>query len=346
MRRIAVLGAAGAMGRIIVGDLRRFGADPIEADLPRFDVTRRSTWSRLRGADVVIASLPYRLNLAAMEVALAIRAHYVDLGGLFHMTRRQLRLDARFRRAGVAAILGMGSSPGITNVLAAAAAEGDVREVHCMVGARDTSPSLFGYSPETLLDEFSLPSAVFRAGRLRFVPPLDPSERRFERFPPPVGRIVIDTTLHSELATLPRFFRGVREVTFRQGFDSDVAARLALLVRLGFARADRRAALAALPRPAPGVRHEVLRVRVVGRRTVVADCVVGPRAGSGVGPDIDTGAPPSIVAQWLASGALAPRPGVVAPEEAIPPRAFFAELARRGMEVRIRRGRDSNPGDR
>ena len=128
----------------------------------------------LAGADCAIASLPYRMNLLAMDAALAARVHYIDLGGLYHMTFLQRERHAAFRDAGRMAILGMGSAPGIVNVMAAHAAAGmtQVDEVHCMVGAHDgtrweTPPLLpFGYSPDTLLDEFALPSAVFRDGEI------------------------------------------------------------------------------------------------------------------------------------------------------------------------------------
>ena len=243
------------------------------------------------------------MNLLAMDAALAARVHYIDLGGLYHMTLLQRERHAAFRDAGLMAILGMGSAPGILNVMAAQAAPGMTRvdEVHCMVGAHDgtrwqTPPLLpFGYSPDTLLDEFALPSAVFRDGDIQMVPPLDPAERRRERFPDPVGELDLDTTLHSEVATLPDFFRdrGVREVTFRQGFEAAFADRLRLLVQLGlvdttplpgFGVAPRdllKALLQRLPPPQPAGpidRHEILRVRVVrirrrpargGRRSTV-----------------------------------------------------------------------------
>ena len=54
-----------------------------------------------------------------MEVALEAGAHYLDLGGLYHVTREQVKLDLRFREAGLLAVLGMGSTPGKTNVMAA-----------------------------------------------------------------------------------------------------------------------------------------------------------------------------------------------------------------------------------
>jgi len=340
------------------------------------DVTDRSSLARaLRGAWATIASLPYRFNLLAMEGALAAGTHYLDLGGLFHMTRRQLPLARAFARGGRMAILGIGSAPGILNVLAARAARDleTVSEVHCLVGAsdrtryREAPPLGFGYSVDTLLDEFSMPSAVFRDGAWRMVPALDPHERIEVRFPQPVGRIPVDTTLHSEVATLPLHFkdRGIREVTFRQGFDPAFMERLGFLVRLGLAetgepsppsrhRARARTnggspaprelllrMLERLPKPVPKgrpERHEVLRTVVKGRRrgravTVTTDCAVGPRAGGGVGPDIDTGAPPSIAVQLMLAGEIPLAPGVWAPEQVIPPAPFVRELERRGMRV-------------
>jgi saccharopine dehydrogenase-like NADP-dependent oxidoreductase len=232
-----------------------------------------------------------------------------------------------------------------------------------MVGAHDgtrweTPPLLpFGYSPDTLLDEFALPSAVFREGAMHMVPPLEPAERRRERFPDPVGELDLDTTLHSEVATLPAFFaaRGVREVSFRQGFESTFADRLRLLVQLGMVdttaleipgapavvpRALLKALLGRLPPPraaGPIERHEILRVRVIGvqdgrRQAVTIDCHAGAEAGGGVGPDIDTGAPPSIAAQLL-DDEIEIRPGVFAAEEVVPWAPFERELTKRGMLV-------------
>jgi len=91
----------------------------------------------------------------------------------------------------------------------------------------------------------------------------------------------------------------------------------------------------------PPERHEVLRAQVLGTRagrrvTVIVDCRVGPGAGEGVGPDIDTGAPPSIAVQLLLAEKIRPRPGVWSPEQAVPPALFVPELEKRGMSVRTR----------
>jgi len=377
-----ILGGAGAMGRITARDLVRMGRGALEVvvadrdvsavNLPgvataAVDVCDPASLARaLDGAFATIASLPYRLNLAAMQGALAAGAHYVDLGGLFHVTRQQLELNEAFAARGVMAILGVGSAPGILNVMAVRCAQGmdTVREVHCLVGAVDRTrfreaPLLpFGYSVDTLLDEYLMPSAVFRNGAFAMVPALDAHERVPVRFPAPVGRLHVDSTLHSEVATLPLTFadRGIREVTFRQGFDPEFMERLRFLVQLGLADTEHlalangngispRAVLLALVARQPQAkpigkpsRYEVLRTVVRGRRrgralTVTADCHAGPDAGDGVGPDIDTGAPPSIAVQLMANGEIPIRPGVWAVEQVVPPAPFLRELERRGMRV-------------
>jgi saccharopine dehydrogenase-like NADP-dependent oxidoreductase len=384
-QRIVLLGGAGAMGRITVRDFLRTaprGLELVVADREiaaarhlgvravRADVTdTRSLDRALAGATVVIASLPYRFNLPAMHGALRARAHYIDLGGLYHATKKQMQLHAAFRAAGRTAVLGMGSAPGIINLLCVHAAAGMQRvdEVHCMVGNVDRTryrslpPLGFGYSPDTLLDEFTLPSAVFRRGRAGFVPALDPGEAVSEAFPAPIGRVCLQTTLHSEVATLPRHFaaRGVREVTFRQSFEPAFVDKVRLLVDLGLTgtapldgsdivpRSVLHSLLRRMPPAEPSGRenrYEVLRAVVHGRRagrrvTVKADCHAGPRAGWCTGPDIDTGAPPSIVAQMLATGELESAPGVFAPEDVIPLAPFFRHLARRGMRITRRRTR-------
>jgi saccharopine dehydrogenase-like NADP-dependent oxidoreductase len=149
-------------------------------------------------------------------------------------------------------------------------------------------------------------------------------------------------------------------VTFRQGFDAAFADRLRLLVQIGLVdsgplpglgvapRDVLKALLQRLPAPQPvGAidRHEILRVRVVGsdggtRQAITIDCHAGADAGGGVGPDIDTGAPPSIAAQLLGDE-LPVRPGVFAPEEVIPWAPFRRELERRGMHVSSAPGESS-----
>src|SRR5688500_679880 len=220
---VAVLGGAGAMGRGVVYDLASAGHPVriLEGDRAaaervarRYGAGRAAAASadagdpaaladRLAGTAVVVNCAPYRFNLQVMEAALRAGCHYVDLGGLFYTTRRQLRRHADFRRAGLLAVLGMGSAPGIANVLARAAADPlrRVRSIRVYNGGADltryASPLPFAFSPATVLDEFTLPPMVFTRGRFQSVPPLSGGEDfRFE-----LGTQRVHFSLHSEVAT-------------------------------------------------------------------------------------------------------------------------------------------------
>jgi saccharopine dehydrogenase-like NADP-dependent oxidoreductase len=432
--RVVVVGGAGAMGRWTVRDLTESeGVDEVVvADLDGTRAREAAGWAAARsgsngtaqvrglaldagdaealrrafdGADVVCNCAVYALNLPVMEACLDAGTHYVDLGGLFHTTRKQLALHDRFVAAGVTAVVGMGGSPGITNVLAALAARGleVVEEVEVRLGVADFAPSSapvpVPYAIQTILDEFAVPAMTFRDGRLVEVPAM--SEQEELDFPPPVGRVRVGHTLHSEIATLPLHFadRGIRSVSFKVGFPAAFMDKLTLLTALGLAdtapvelpsgtvvprellvhaitrtatmpgpeaapddaeaiwvrvrgrRAGPSGDPALAPREAPGPPGGVLRdspreapgppgglLRDSPRETPVeclAECVVRPhpvwQAGSG---QLDTGVPPSIVAQFLATKVI-DRPGVLAPEDGVPPDPFLAELACRNMEVTL-----------
>ena len=151
--KAVVLGGGGLTGRCSVKDLATGGVfdSVVAADLdvslaraaakaagPRatataLDVRKKpSVVKVLRGADVVVNAVQYTFNLAVMEAALEARVPYLDFGGLFHMTRRQLAMDDEFRRAERVAIPGLGQVPGISNVLAMQACQ-DLDRVESIV---------------------------------------------------------------------------------------------------------------------------------------------------------------------------------------------------------------------
>ncbi|MFL6296166.1 MAG: saccharopine dehydrogenase family protein [Actinomycetes bacterium] len=407
--RVVVVGGAGAMGRWTVRDLTESEGvgEVVVADLDGSRAREAAGWAAARsgsngtarvsglaldagdgealrrafdGADVVCNCAVYSTNLPVMEACADAGTHYVDLGGLFHTTRRQLTLHDRFVAAGVTAVVGMGGSPGTTNVLAALAGRGldRVEEVEVRLGVADFAPSSapvpVPYAIQTILDEFSVPAMTFRDGRLVEVPAMSDQEEL--DFPPPVGRVRVGHTLHSEVATLPLHFadRGIRSVSFKVGFPAAFMDRLALLAALGLADTSpvelpsgpvvprellvhciTRTATMPGPDTAPDD-AEAIWVRVRGRRAGpsgdpalaprdvsvdgspverLAECVVRPhpawQAGAG---QLDTGVPPSIVAQFLAAKVI-DRPGVLAPEDAVPPEPYLAELATRNMEVTL-----------
>jgi lysine 6-dehydrogenase len=309
----------------------------------------------LRGADAVASCVPYRLNLEVMEAALEAGCHYADLGGLYHMTLRQLELDARFREAGLAAIAGIGCCPGLSNVLARLAADrlDAVESIDILDGAVEEDGH-FGvpYSADTIIDEFTAPAMVFEGGRLREVPAGSGSVQW--RFPDPIGEMEAVYTLHSELATLPRTIEGVRDVRWRLALPPAIADGFRLLVDLGLTgeepvdtpsgpvvpRDVLRALLARVPAPGGPPRDtEVLVVQARGTlggrpSTFTAEAHYEPQPEGISGGAFGTAIPIAVASRWMAEGRVAA--GVHPPEMALGADDFVAELAREGVRITTR----------
>ncbi len=310
----------------------------------------------LDGVAVLVNCAPYPMNPTVMEAALEAPCHYLDLGGLFHTTRSQLEYDDAFRRRGLLAVLGMGSAPGITNVLARAAAARLRRVTAIRVyngGVNLTpvrSPLAFAFSAATVLDELTLRPMVFARGRYRSAAPLSGGEDfRFD-----VGLQRVHLSLHSEVATLPLSFRarGLRDSTFKIAYDPEELEKLRLLIALGLA--DRRPGprgvaprevlldcLGRLPPPPDFVDDRDCLVVVaegrdrVGPLHVRFDLTAGPQRKPPLSAvACDTGFAPAIVARMILEGRIRER-GVRPPETCVPVEPFLKALEARGMPARL-----------
>ncbi len=76
--------------------------------------------SALEGADVVMTTVGpyYRFGLPVLRAAIRAGCHYLDINDDWEPTLEMLELDEEARKAGVTAIIGMGASPGLSNLLA------------------------------------------------------------------------------------------------------------------------------------------------------------------------------------------------------------------------------------
>jgi len=378
--KIVVLGA-GLMGRAVVHDLagarevrdivvadfdreraqevaRKFGDGKASGLVADVRDTRRLA-KVLRGCEVVVNCTQYNWNLEVMRAALAARVHYMDLGGLYHMTKKQFALDRDFRRIGKLAIPGMGGAPGITNVMARALADKMERVVSIRVynaGADEQkydSPIAYSFSIATILDELTMSPIHFVGGR--YVEKAMLSEPESGTFPAPIGKITLRHSIHSELGTLAESFRkkGVREVFFKINYDPKLVELVRNLVDAGFTGreaiavngtqvAPRAVLLALMQKKAPSktpLDVEALRVVVTGKNKKApvglamemwADHTARPQL-SAVARD--TGFPAAIAAVMHGRGEI-PGVGVQAPENVVPPEPFFRELKKRGFTFR------------
>ena len=366
--KILILGASGAMASVVIRDLLEFVPDisitaadlrqpqfsdprirPVSADVRDID----STTKLAAGHHALLNCVNYYFNIPVMQAALNAGVPYADLGGLYHGSQKQFELDEAFRVKGISAVLGMGSTPGITNVMAGilAGEMEEVHELHVRVGCHDATasgPLPVPYALDTVLDEFALEPFIFTNGQAKAVAPM--SGRETIDFPAPAGRMEAIYTLHSEVAMFPRSFPALREASFKVAFPPEFTEKMKFLVDLGFASREKtvrdvsaREMLIALTAKQQSYEGEpkdcdVLRVHAKGLKQgqmleTLAESIILPHpewkipAGS-----LDTGVPLSIVGQMLASGEIQ-TPGVLCPETSVPTARFLQELARRRITI-------------
>lgn len=369
-----VLGGCGTMGKEVTRDLAQTSdfsrivvADKDGARAQAFvdelgdhrlvaaavDVTRRAeVEALLRECDVVANCTTYHFGLDLVRLTIACHKPYVDLGGLFN-TPRQLELSAQAEQAGVPIVLGCGATPGVTNLMAqAAAASMDVVErVEIAFGSLRplaASPGLL----DTILEEFSPTTSRFfyEDGRLVPVPPFSGARRIV--FLPPVGTLETYYVPHSETHTIPRFLsKRPTHVSVRGSWHPEIMAAMRLFLAYGLTSEQPLAVDGASISP-----RKFLRAHLLARKEPIGDGPVAfflridvtgrtrgepatstyrsshPTDWGAAGTARMTGIPASIALQALARGDVA-RTGVIGPEAAFEPHAFFQELNQRGIVI-------------
>lgn len=316
------------------------------------DVTDRAAVRQLLATcDVVANCTTYHYGLDLVRDAIACGKPYVDLGGLYN-TPRQLDLGPEAERASVSIVLGCGATPGVTNLMAAAATDGmqTIDRVEIAFGSLRplaASPGLL----DTILDEFSPSTARFYYEAGAFVPVEAFAGARSMAFLPPVGTLETYYVPHSETHTLPRFLP-VRpgHVSVRGSWQPETMAAMRLFSRYGLTsdeplrvngstvspRAFLRAHLLRLAPAMDGPVAFFLRVEASGIRDRAPAREVyrsaHPTEWGSAGTARMTGIPTSIALQALAAGKVR-RTGVIGPEAAFEPAEFFQALAQRGIKV-------------
>ena len=312
------------------------------------DVERLKTL--MAGADVVANFVGpyYRFGKPTLEAAIAVGTNYVDICDDVDATEACLSLDGAARAAGVTAVIGLGASPGLANVLARHGAammdEADDIDIRWQVSATDVdslgeSAAMFHFFHAIHGD---IPQ--FLDGSLRMVPAYSGEESvEFKS----IGTRQAFFTAHPEPVTIPRYLPGLRNVTCKggiAGLDEAVEALRALgltsndpIMIDGVAIAPRRFAmrlLDALPAPDPLPEPKSgLKVIVRGRKggaplTVELE-VMSPTRMSPL-----TGIPTAVGALLVAQKNVQ-APGVTSPEGVFDTALFLAELDNHGVKIAI-----------
>jgi saccharopine dehydrogenase (NAD+, L-lysine-forming) len=382
--KIVVLGGAGKMGCIVVQDLAgdrrvkevviadreqaqaRLVAETIgssKVSIRPVDLTDQDALlAVLKGAHACVNATVYYFNLLVMEACLKARVPYTDMGGLFHNTRKQLELNDRFAEAGVCAVLGTGSAPGLPNLQARYAADrlDTVESIRIYVGIKSPSPENvnFAYAVPTIVDELTEPPMVFREGEFLAREPMSEFEDYW--FTSPLGLLPMHLSLHSEVATLPITFgdKGIRECFFKinyWGMAKEMVEKIRVLADFGFAGRE-----AVEVKGQPVIPRDLLIELMSGYVPPITDYLAAPKnrppdwvkeivtevrgleGGKAVTyrlgtltckGSLPTGVVPARTAIWMARGRISP--GVHPPEAALDPAPFFKELEGREIYTQV-----------
>lgn len=286
----------------------------------------------------------YKHGVRVLQAAIDAGRHYVDINDDWEPTFEMLALDKAARDAGVTAIIGMGSSPGLTNMLAAKVAS-SLDSVDRLFTGWTMAGTVDGTELVNIVGQSGEPSAamihwlqqvsgtieVVREGVLASRQPLE----RVSYSYPGIGDCVGWTIGHPEPITFLTSFPGIQESYNLMGINAAMASALREVGRAidgGHYTVDEAAAhmLANLGEP-----HELLQEDKESAPPPIIFAIGeglkdGARIRVGAHPrrlpkgslDAWTAAPLAVGVALLAQGAVRGT-GVMAPEMALDPDSFF-----------------------
>ncbi len=193
------------------------------------------------GCDLLVNCVPAKFNCTVLRAALGIRAHYLDLAA--HLGRNpfkpeQLLFGPQFLASNRCAVITAGAAPGLTNLLAAEAAERfdtvDWIRIRLFEDT-DSDQPISTWSAEVAHDEAISRPRVYRNGRYQLARRFD--ELELFAVPPPIGAVPVVLAAQDEVATLPRFLRA-RNVDAKIG--GNEISRLRELYLIGRLRPSRK----------------------------------------------------------------------------------------------------------
>jgi saccharopine dehydrogenase (NAD+, L-lysine-forming) len=243
MAKVIVLGGCGAVGsvavktlaaqdiftHVIIGDINRGRAEEIISKGPQGRISftfldaedPHSIQSAIAGCDLVVNCIGpfYKTVKTILGEVIKAKINYVDVCDDVDVTLDIFNLHEAAKSAGITALIGMGSSPGATNLLAKFAADHLLDETeavdifHAHGGEPVEGEGVIGHRFHCM--RIDIP--MFLDGELRYVKFFEPDGKALRRtfdFPALGDGIKVYPYPHPEQITLPKFI-SLKQVTNR-----------------------------------------------------------------------------------------------------------------------------------
>jgi len=241
MSRILVLGAAGAVGRacsyfliksnvfeeIVLADKRVDVLNKIFEQYRSLNIVTKyidvndseSLKKLMKKSDIVLNAVGpfYKYGLKILRAAIDTGVDYVDICDDYDATIEMLGLAEDAIKNKVRALIGMGSSPGLSNVIARFAADYLFTEVHSIDiyhahgGEPYEGPAVIQHRAHSMMIDIP----IYLDGKIVYTKLDTDLARKFEyevEFPE-IGRYKVYLYPHPETITLPRYIRVKNRVT-------------------------------------------------------------------------------------------------------------------------------------
>jgi lysine 6-dehydrogenase len=370
--KVLVLGGSGRVGKgtaydlnqsdsvskIILGDInideanrfvKRIGSKKIKTEYVNI-LNSKQLIEKMKEVDVIANAAWFESVVGVTKAAIVAKKPCCDAGGFYYDSLKQLELNEEAKKADITCVMGMGSSPGITNVCVAYAAKklDEIVEIHLRASGSVPKPGskVVGRTMtiRTAFEELTDNPIVYKNGKVVFVDPRSGEEKVV--FPEPFGERKIYYARHSELATLPGF-KGAKTVDFKiyqspQNLEmarilEDTGITSKTPIKIGDLEIIPREVLLKCLTAQEKETNEPEGEDITGNQIVVVgkkngetehytyDLVGGRNLKWG---NTKVGVPLSITCQMLGNGEISEK-GVIPPEGCIDPDKFFVELRKR-----------------
>ena len=238
MSKVTVLGGSGAVGsiasetlagsgvftEIVVADINigaaRKVAGKLKASAAEFDAdSPQSIRKAISGSAVVLNCVGpfYKYGPTILKTVIEARMNYVDVCDDFDATEKLLAMVDKAKKAGVSALIGMGSSPGVANVLVRFCADSLLDQVeavdiyHAHGGEKIEGAAVVKHR----IHSMSMPIPMFLNGKFTTVNLFDETGKALEEVTEfkDVGTYSVYGYPHPETITLPKYLKGLKRVT-------------------------------------------------------------------------------------------------------------------------------------
>jgi saccharopine dehydrogenase-like NADP-dependent oxidoreductase len=377
--RITVLGGCGAVGsiavktlassdtfsEIVIGDIdvqkakklaSELGAEKVSA--VKVDASNPdSIKEAVKGSSVVLNCIGpfYEFGPRILKATIDSGINYVDICDDFDATENILAMDKNAKKAGISALIGMGSSPGVANVLVRFCADTLLDEVesvdiyHAHGGEEEEGPAVVKHRIHSMI--IGVP--VFLDGKFKTVSLFEHSGKALEEEVDfqDVGKFRVYAYPHPETITLPRYIKGVKRVTnLGLVLPPAYAELIKGIVRLGMTSEEPidvkgqkisplEFAVAYILSQREGLMKEAgitepmgcLKIVVKGKKKAESSTYVFSMSSRGLGMGEGTGIPAALGAMLMAQGKITEK-GVFPPEAGVKPMDML-ELAQEKVKI-------------